>query len=384
LDDIGGPHSHTNYPWGWAQAGNTPFKWYKQNTHEGGVHVPLIVHWPDGIAAAERGTKRTQFANVSDVVPTIYDLLGVTPPATYRGLEQLPITGHSCAPVLADATAPATNTLQYFEMAGSRALVSGTWKAVQKHRTGADYDTETWELYDLSVDASECDDLAEAQPGKLAELVDLWWSEAVRHGVLPLDDRMIELFGARFRDHSPHPANRRYVYRPPMLPIPAQASAALGGRSADLHARVTRAAGDEGVLFATGTENSGISIFVQDDKLVVDYNAFDDHTVIESDVPVPEGDSTLTVRLRRGSGRSGTVEIAVDGVDAGRGDLALFMRIMSSVGASVGYDHGSPVSPRYRSPYPFTGTLHEIEIELVHPPSADTAEAEARFEMSHQ
>ncbi|HEX7354922.1 MAG TPA: arylsulfatase, partial [Mycobacteriales bacterium] len=303
---------------------------------------------------------------------------------TYRGIEQLPVTGHSFAHVLGDAAAPASNTLQYFEMAGSRALVSGHWKAVQKHRTGVDYDTETWELYDLSVDASECNDLAETQPDKLAELVDLWWAEAERHGVLPLDDRMIELFGARFRDYSPHPASRRYVYRPPMLPIPAQASAALGGRSADVHARVTHAAGDEGVLFATGTENSGVSIFVQNDRLVVDYNAFDDHTVVESDVPVPSGDSTLTVRLRRGPGRSGTVDLAVDGVDAGHADLSLFMRIMSSVGASVGYDHGSAVSPRYRSPYPFTGTLHEIEIQLVHPPAADTAEAEQRYEMSHQ
>lgn len=60
IDDIGGPDSHTNYPWGWAQAGNTPFKWYKQNTHEGGVHVPLIVHWPAGIAPAERGGLRDQ------------------------------------------------------------------------------------------------------------------------------------------------------------------------------------------------------------------------------------------------------------------------------------------------------------------------------------
>ncbi len=239
IDDIGGPNSHTNYPWGWAQCGNSPFKWYKQNTHEGGVHVPLIVHWPKGIDASQRGTKRHQFANVADVAPTIYEVLGVTPPTTYRGLEQLPVTGHSFASLLADADAPATNTLQYFEMAGSRALVSGTWKAVQKHVAGADYDTETWELYDLAVDPSECDDRAAAEPEKLATLIDLWWSEAERHGVLPLDERTIELFGARFRDHSPHPANRRYVYRPPMSAIPAQASASVGGRSFDLTARVT-------------------------------------------------------------------------------------------------------------------------------------------------
>ena len=124
IDDIGGPHSHTNYPWGWAQCGNTPFKWYKQNTHEGGVHVPMVVHWPDGVDADQRGTMRRQFVNVSDIAPTIYDLLGVTPPTVYHGVEQMPVTGHSFASVLADAEAPATNRLQYFEISRSRALMA--------------------------------------------------------------------------------------------------------------------------------------------------------------------------------------------------------------------------------------------------------------------
>ena len=105
--------------------------------------------------------------------------------------------------------------------------------------------------------------------------------------MLPLDDRMIELFGARFRDNSPHPADMSYVYRPPMSPMPGQASAAIGGKSFDLTARVTRDPGDEGVIYATGTENSGVSIFIQNDRLVVDYNAFDDHTILESDARGP-------------------------------------------------------------------------------------------------
>ena len=133
IDDIGGPHSHPNYPWGWAQCGNSPFKWYKQNTHEGGVHVPMVVHAPRRVDAAQTGTTRDQFVNVADIVPTIYELVGVTPPETYRGVEQLPVTGHSFASLLADADAPATNRLQYFEAAGSRALVAGDWKAVCKH-----------------------------------------------------------------------------------------------------------------------------------------------------------------------------------------------------------------------------------------------------------
>ncbi len=383
IDDIGGPHSHTNYPWGWAQCGNSPFRWYKQNTHEGGVHVPMVLHWPDRIVA-EAGTKRSQFVNVSDIAPTLYELIGVEPPAVYKGYAQLPVTGHSFASVIDDASAPATNTVQYFENAGSRALIAGNWKAVTKHVQGADYDTEPWELYDLSVDYSECHDLAAAQPDKLAELQDLWWSEAESHGVLPLDDRTIELFGARFRENSPHRPDRRYVYRPPMSPINGQASASIGGRTFDLTAKITRAAGDEGVLFATGSENSGISVFVQNDRFVVDYNAFDDHTIVESSIEVPEGDSVLTAHFRR-LGRHGEVEIKINNTSAGTVALPLYMRMISSSAASVGEDHGSPISQRYQAPFAFSGVLHELAIQLIeYKRPADAQAAEARAEMSRQ
>ncbi len=385
IDDIGGPHSHTNYPWGWAQCGNSPFKWYKQNTHEGGVHVPMVMNGP---GVAEPGVKRDQFINVADIVPTIYDLVGISPPDTFKGLEQLPVTGPSFAPVLSDPGTAATNTLQYFEMAGSRALVAGDrddlWKAVCKHDKGADYDTEPWELYHLSQDWSECNDLAETNPEKLAELKDLWWQEAERHGVLPLDDRMFELFGARFRDNSPHPADRRYVYRPPMSPMPGQAAASIGGSSFDLTASITREAGDGGVIYATGTENSGVSVFVQNNKLVVDYNAFDDHTVLESEIDVPVGQSDLVLAVRRNGRRTGTMALFVGGTLAGSVDLPLFMSMMSSVGPSVGYDHGSPVSPRYDAPFPFEGTLHEVVIQLISRKDVEAQQAEAAAEMSRQ
>ena len=388
IDDIGGPHSHTNYPWGWAQCGNTPFRWYKQNTHEGGVHVPMIVHWPDGIEADQHGTLRHQFANVADIAPTLYDLIGVTPPDVRRGLDQLPVTGHSFARLLAEPDAHARNTLQYFEMLGSRALVAqlddAWWKAVCRHEPGADFDTEPWELYRLDDDWSECHDLAADQPGTLDRLIDLWWSEADRHGVLPLDDRGVELFGARFRDRSPHPADRRYVYRPPMSPIPAQAAASVGGRSFDLTAAVTRSSGDDGVLFATGTQNSGISVFVQDDRLVVDYNAFDDHTVVESAVVLPEGDIALGARFRRTGKRTGSIELVVNGKPVGAAEIPFYMRMISSVGASIGFDRGSPVSTRYAAPYPFAGELHSVEIQLVSRAAAGTDTARARQQMAQQ
>ena len=384
IDDIGGPRSHTNYPWGWAQCGNSPFKWYKQNTHEGGVHVPLVFHWPKGLNEEQAGSLRNQFVNVSDIVPTIYELIGISAPEQIKGYDQMPITGHSFVNILTDSEAPATNTLQYFEQNGSRALVAGEWKAVCKHEAGADFDTEPWELYHLADDMSECVNLADEQPEKLDQLIELWWSEAERNGVLPIDERGLELFGARFRDRSPHPANRRYVYRPPMSPVTAQASAAVGGRSWELTARISSDASSEGVLWATGNINSGMSIFIQNNRLVVDYNAFDDHTIVESEMEIPEGDSILTVTFRRGEGRAGSFELKVNDTPSGRADLPLYMRMVSSIGQSIGSDHGSQVSTRYSGAFPFTGTLHEIVIQLLSRGAPGTKEAVARTENARQ
>ena len=253
LDDIGGPSSHANYPWGWAQAGNTPFKWYKQNTHEGGVHVPCIVHWPAGIE--DPGTTRDQFHYVTDIAPTVYEICGVMPPDTHHGFDQMPVAGTSMRYLLeADAAAePSRKTVQYFEMMGHRAVHADGWKAVTRHEPGLSFDDDRWELYHVAEDRSETRDLAEEQPDKLAELIDLWWREAEEHGVLPLDDRTVQLFGARFRERSPHPADRRYLYRPPMTPLPAQVGAQVGGRSWDLTAAIERPVGAGGVLMPQGT-----------------------------------------------------------------------------------------------------------------------------------
>ena len=383
IEDIGGPHSHTNYPWGWAQAGNTPFKWYKQNTHEGGVHVPFIIHWPEGIDDAQNGQLRDQFVNVSDIAPTIYELLGVIPPNEYRGVDQLPVTGHSFSHLLNNPDADSNNKVQYFEMAGSRAIISDGWKAVTRHVQGSNYDEEPWELYDLSSDWSECTDLANTHKVKLDELQELWWDEAYKHGVLPLDDRMIELFGTRFREQSPHPPNRRYVYKPPMSPIPAQAAASIGGRSFDITGKVDFSSGDDGVLFAYGTENSGISFFVLNDRLIIDYNAFDEHSIIESSTKIPDGEIELKAEFRR-LGKNGTIELFINNESNGTKDIPLFMRMISSVGASIGLDHGSPVSQLYEGAFPFSGKLNELEIQLVAREPNDLKEIQQRTENARQ
>jgi arylsulfatase len=383
IDDIGGPRSHTNYPWGWAQAGNTPFKWYKQNTHEGGVHVPLVVHWPGGVAPAARGGTRDQFHHVNDLAPTVYDVVGVTPPSTYRGVEQLPVTGTSLRYSLDDPAAPTRKSVQYFEMMGHRALYLDGWKAVTRHTPGVAFDDDTWELYHVAEDRSECVDLATAEPDRLDAMVARWWDEAEAHGVLPLDDRTIELFAARFADDSVHRPARHYTYRPPVSPLPAQAGPAIGGRSWTLEATVERASGDDGVLFAVGTENSGLSVFVLGSKLVFDYNFFGEHHVATSTRDVPEGASVVGVRFVR-HGASGTATLVVDGEASGTLEVPTVMRVISSVGASVGYDHGSAVSDRYTAPFPFAGRLERLDVQLVSPQPDDTAAAEARTILSRQ
>jgi arylsulfatase A-like enzyme len=383
IDDIGGPKSHTNYPWGWAQAGNTPFKWYKQNTHEGGVHVPLVVHWPNGIGASSRGATRDQFHHVNDIAPTVYEVVGTAAPTTYRGVEQLPVTGTSMRYTLDDADAATHKRVQYYEMMGHRAIVVDGWKAVTRHTPGVPFDDDDWELYDLATDRSECDNRAAAEPERLAAMVERWWEEAEAHGVLPLDDRLVELFAARFTDGSVHRPDRHYAYRPPLSPLPAQAGPAIGGRSWDLAATIDRVAGDEGVLLAVGTENSGLSCFVKDDRLCFDYNFFGEHHVATSTTQVPIGRSVVGVRFRRVDAGA-TATLVVDGESAGTVEIPTVMRVISSVGASIGLDHGSAVSDRYVAPFAFSGQLEVLEVQLQSPQPDDTAAATAREILSRQ
>lgn len=388
IDDIGGPHSHSNYPWGWAQAGNTPFKWYKQNTHEGGVHVPLVVHWPRAIS--EGGGIRSQFHYVTDIAPTIYDAVGITPPDVYRGYRQIPIAGTPMTYTFTDPEAPSTKSVQYFEMMGHRALYLDGWKAVTRHQHGiVPFDEDDWELYHVAVDASECQNLAAEMPEKVAEMVARWWVEAEEYGVLPLDERTLELFGARPRANSPHPPDRHYVYRLPLTPLPPQVAAGIAGKSWDITAYVTRQGGQDGALYANGNGNSGVAIFILDDHLHLDYNIFGEHHVVRAERPVPEGPSELKVEFRRGKSpeEGGDATLLIDGAPVGTLHVPFVMRMISSAGTSIGQDYGLPVSTLYSSPFSFQGHLDRVEVQLVSgrtAPSAEELATEERQTMARQ
>jgi arylsulfatase len=298
----------------------------------------------------------------------------------------MPITGTSMLSTFADPDAPSQKRVQYFEMMGHRAIYDDGWKAVTRHQAGVAFDDDTWELYHVAEDRSECNDLATVMPDKLAELIDLWWREAEAHNVLPLDDRTIELFGARFRDRSPHPTNRHYTYHPPMSPLTAQVGAAIGGRSWDLDAQIDRPADADGVIYATGSASSGVSLFIQNNHLLFDYNCFGEHQVVQSDRAVPVGAAVVGVRFRR-EGEGGRAILVVDGDECGTLEVPFVMRIISSLGQSVGCDHGSQVSDRYPDSFPFAGTLHRVDIQLVSGRPANAAAnaaAEERATMSRQ
>ncbi len=220
---------------GWGQVSNTPLKRYKQNTHAGGVRDPLILSWPSRVAAS--GAVRSNYCHAVDVLPTVLDLLALDPPNDIGGVAQMPIEGVSFAATVADTEGTTNKHLQYFEMLGNRGLWRDGWKAVAYHPPGSPFDEDRWELYHLDDDFSECHDLASQLPDKLAELQSLWWSEAERHAVLPLDDRILE----RFLVDKPRPIVDRtqFVYYPGVR-IPGQAAASAIDASYAVHAEVAR------------------------------------------------------------------------------------------------------------------------------------------------
>ena len=290
LDDIGGPRSHTNYPWGWAQVGNTPLKWYKQNTFGGGVRDPLVIHWPARIT--DGGGIRTQFHHVSDITPTILDQVGLAQPEVFKGRQQLPVAGTSLAYTFDEPAAPTTKRVQYFEMFGHRGIWADGWKAVTYHRIGEPFDDDVWELYHVDRDFSETNDLAAQHPEKLQELIDTWWAQADEHGVLPLDD---DVSGLAFRARRPGTAHaeKHYRFLPPLSRLPSESAPAIAGRSWRMRADIDRPTGDEqGVLVAWGTANTGLVCYLEATgdggaEAVFDYNLFGTHHVVRAPVAGP-------------------------------------------------------------------------------------------------
>ena len=360
IDEIGGPNSWMAYPMGWAMVGNTPLKWYKQNTHAGGVRDPLIISWPAGIA--DTGAVRPQYHHVSDITPTLLEAIGLEPPAEAAGVAQMPIEGTSMAYTFADAEAPTAKAEQYYEMLGHRAMWVDGWKAVTRHIQGESFDDDRWELYHLDEDFSEARDLADAEPERLATLIDRWWEAARAHQVLPLDDRILE----RFHVPKPRPiTNRnRFMYYDGAY-IPSDGCPDLKNVSYEITVELDRADGDDGTLLACGDVSSGFALFIQDGRLVWDYNMAWEHYVAETPDPLPTGPLTVTAAFQRTGDHTGVGRLLVNGTEAATVNMPQTHNThIHAIGISVGFTKAPSPSPLYTGPNPFTGSLKLATITL--------------------
>ncbi|HEV2427007.1 MAG TPA: arylsulfatase [Acidimicrobiales bacterium] len=390
LDEIGGPTTHNNYPWGWTMAGNTPFRRWKREVHEGGVADPCVVHWPG--ARLDAGATRHQFAHAIDVAPTIMELCGVEAPTRLEGVDQSHLDGVSFgyALALSGELEPERHETQYFEMLGSRGIYHRGWKAVTYHPVGplyddqdpnAPFDDDVWELYHVAEDLSETRDLADAEPERLAELVALWWREAEANDVLPLDSRPL---WAIVHPKPPAVAAReRYVYFPGASMVPESVAVNVRNRAHVVTVEVDVAdEGDcDGVLLAMGSVLGGWSLHVLDGRPRYVHNLYGTTRDVAG-APGRLGPGRHRIELAYApTGLGGTATLRVDGAAAASTTIARFTPSgfsATGVGLTCGYEWGPAVGDGYVAPFDARATILSAVVEVSGPPVRDPlAELEA-------
>lgn len=414
LNDLGGPKYFNHYAWGWTHASNTPFRRWKRETYRGGVSDPFIVHWPKGIKG--HGKVCSQFAHAIDMVPTVLEALGIEAPHQIRGVTQSPIEGVSFAHVFTDQKAHSKHKTQYFEMFAHRSIYHDGWRAVcpvpgpSFSEAGTffgmmtltedklrELDAKGWELYDLTRDPTETNNVAEMNRPKLIEMIALWYGEAGKYNVLPLDSRGT----LRFADPRPELAKDRktYVYYPHTQMIPENVAAKLLNRAHSITAEVEiPKSGAEGVLICHGGNVGGYTLFMKDNKLHYVHNyvgAEEFHLVSSIDVPTGkvelryEFQPTGEPDLKAGKGSPGKAQLYINRKLVGEMQLPYTVPLALGIGSGVfvGRNSGSPVSILYGPPFEFTGTIIQITVDLTGKLIPDTDEqkhARARAEMARQ
>jgi arylsulfatase len=385
IDEIGGPTLHNNYPWGWTVAGNTPFRRWKREVHEGGVADPLVVHWPRGIA--DGGALRRQYVHAIDFVPTVLDVLGVAAPDAINGVDQRPVEGVSFALTLADGDAADAHDTQYYEMFGCRAIYHRGWKAVTHHEiqvTDVHFDDDQWELYDVTRDPSECNNLAATEPERLQEMVVLWWREAERHQVLPLDNRP---FSELVLDRPLGvPTRSSYTYYPGLPMVPERVAVNVRNRSHTITAYVDLDDNPSGVVLSLGNVLGGWSFFLVEGqpRYVHNFTGLEEHRV-EATSRVGSGRHELGMQFTKTGEHQGTVALLVDGVVVGAGDVPRFTPMRFSLvgaGLTCGYSVDLPPCDDYRAPARLVG-LERVVVTVDGPEHLDP-EGEATIALTTQ
>jgi arylsulfatase len=378
IDKFGTPEAYNHYAVGWAWAMDTPYQWTKQvASHWGGTRNGTIVHWPKGID--ERGGMRNQFTHCIDVAPTILEVAGLPHPLLVNGVLQSPIEGVSMAYSFNDADAPERHDLQYFEMFGNRGIYHKGWSAVTKHRTpwemaGAAlpaFDDDVWELYDGSTDWSQAKDLSGEMPDKLHELQRLWLIEAVRYGVLPIDDRGAERLNPEIAGRPQLIKGTSQLLFAGMRRLSENSVISIKNKSFSVTAQVVvPAAPLEGVIIAQGGAFGGWAFYAKEGKTRFVYNLLGLREFItESEQVVPAGEHQLRVEFAYdggGLGKGGDVTLLLDGGPIGRGRVEVTQPLIFSADETtdIGDDISMPVTPDYERATRFNGTIELVQIDV--------------------
>ncbi len=382
MDELGGPTTFNHYPVGWAHAMDTPFQWAKQiASHFGGTRNGMVISWPARIKAPLAGGLRSQFCSVIDIMPTLLEAAGVPAPTSINGVVQKPIEGTSLVYTFDDAKVPSKHTTQYFEMFGNQGIYHEGWVActtpgVAPWDTAAEAQARLpavldykWELYRVSEDFSEANNLAAKEPGKLKEMQDLFWKEAAEHNVLPIENGRINRFDVNLRPSLTR-GRDEFTYYPGLVRIPEGAAPDTKNKSWQITAEVViPAGGADGMLLTHGGRFSGWALYLLKGKPTFCYNlaGVARYTVAGNEALTP-GAHTIGYDFKYdgGLGKGGEGTIQVDGktVATGRIERTLAYRLSLDETLDCGEDTGTPVNEDYHVPFRFTGELKKAVIKL--------------------
>jgi arylsulfatase A-like enzyme len=378
-DALGSETFANMYATAWAWATNSPFQWAKRvASHLGGTRDAMVVSWPGHIRSA--GGLRSQFHHVIDIAPTIYELAGIKPPDVVNGVKQTKLEGTSLVYTFEHPDEPSHHKVQYFEMLGSRGIYKDGWWAgsfnhlpwnVASDAPTAPPDQRPWELYNLAQDYSQAHNLAAQNPQKLDELKKLFDAEARRNNVYPLEP-------GRTPQPSVATGRTHFVFHEGDRRIPPASSPRLAGRAHRIDAEVMiPASGAEGVIIAQGGRQGGFTLYIKAGRVTYETSSFGHLTgSLVSSEPLGAGKASIVVEVSPAgavverSGQPGALlrpipvlaRLQVNGKPAGEARFAGF----SGAGDTfdIGSDLVSPVSPKYSSPFAFTGKIDAVTIDL--------------------
>lgn len=377
MDELGGPTTFNHYPIGWAHAMDTPFQWTKQiASHFGGTRNGLVISWPARIK--DKGGIRTQFHHVIDVSPTILEATGVASPTSLNGVAQKPVEGTSMVYTFDAPAEPSRHRVQYFEMLGNRAIYEDGWVAATTPPTppwssmGGDVGVldYAWELYDVTRDFSQADDLAAKEPERLKRMQDLFLVEAKKYDVLPLDNSKVQRL-----DTANRPSLTRgrsvFTFWPGLTRIPEGAAPDTKNKSFSIVASLeVPKGGGEGMILTHGGRFAGWGLWMQKGKPVYCYNlAGVERTCVTGNAVVPPGRHVVGMDFGydgSGIGKGGTATLTVDGKPAGsvRIPRTLGYRLSLDETLDCGEDTGTPVAETYDLPFTFRGRIEKVAVRL--------------------